>query len=136
MPATEKSYSEHQIIDNILGGSQDEFRILVNRHSPMVFHIIREFEKDENEVEELAQQVFLDAYKRLHVFNRDLKFSSWLHAITVSHCRDYIKKIRKSNIRLFLLKYRDELSNETISGLLGGAEGKGAGKKRAEDHYG
>lgn len=99
MPATGKSFSEDDIIDQVLNGNPDVYRILVNRYSPMVFHLVRGFEKDEDEVEDLAQQIFVNAYERLDSFNRKSKFSSWLHTIAVNLCRDYVKNIRRLNIR-------------------------------------
>ena len=91
--------SESELIDDILDGSNDKFRVLVDRYSPMVFHGVRKFERDDDEAEELAQQIFVKAYEKLESFNRESKFSSWLYSIAMNHCRDYAKNLRRGNKR-------------------------------------
>lgn len=91
--------SESELIDDILNGSNDKYRVLVDRYSPMVFHVVRKFERDDDEAEELSQQIFVKAYEKLESFNRESKYSSWLYSIAMNHCRDYAKNIRRGNKR-------------------------------------
>lgn len=90
---------EYQIIAEILDGRKELFRKLVDRHAPLVFHIVRRFEKDEDEAEELAQQIFVKAYERLASFDRKALFSSWLYMLATNHCRDHVKNVRRLNRR-------------------------------------
>lgn len=90
---------EHQLVKNILDGEEELYQTLVDRYAPMVFHIVRRFVSDEDEVEELAQQIFVKCYERLGSFNMNSKFSSWLYMIAKNHCRDYAKNIRRQNKR-------------------------------------
>lgn len=90
---------EYRLIENILNGKTDQFRVLVDKYSPMVFHIVRGFEKDSDEVNELAQQIFVKAFEKLKNFNQKSKFSSWFYVLAVNHCRDYVKNVRRSNNR-------------------------------------
>lgn len=91
--------SEQELIEDIKNGDRNKYGVLVDRYSPMVFHIVRRFENDEEEVEELAQQIFVKVYTRLDSFNRQSKFSSWLYMVAKNHCRDYAKNIRRQNKR-------------------------------------
>ncbi|MEX0684542.1 MAG: RNA polymerase sigma factor [Balneolales bacterium] len=100
MASSELFNNESRIIDEILKGNKGEYKILVNRYSAMIFHIVRGYEKDEKEVEDLAQQIFVNAYERLSSFKKDSKFSSWLFAMASNLCRDHVKNIRRSNLRL------------------------------------
>ena len=90
---------EFQLIKDILGGRQNRYRELVDRYAPMVFHVVRKFEYDEDEVEELAQQIFVKAYENLSSFNMKSKYSSWLYTLASNHCRDYVKNVRRKNKR-------------------------------------
>ncbi|MDR8390302.1 RNA polymerase sigma factor [Aliifodinibius sp. S!AR15-10] len=90
---------EFQLIKNILDGQQGLYRRLIDQYSPMVFHIVRRFVNDEDEVEELAQQIFVKCYERLDSFDMKSKFSSWLYMIAKNHCRDYAKNVRRKNKR-------------------------------------
>jgi len=96
---TEKTTDEIQLINRVLDGQKDHFRKLVDRYAPVVFHVVRGFVKDEDEVQELAQQIFVKTYERLESFNHQSKFSSWLYMIAKNHCRDYAKNIRRNNKR-------------------------------------
>jgi len=90
---------ETKLIRDILDGERDKYRNLVERYSPMVFHIVRGFVNDEQEVEEMAQQIFVKTYTKLDSFDFRSKFSSWLYMIARNHCRDYAKNIRRQNKR-------------------------------------
>lgn len=90
---------EFQLIKDILGGQQELYRKLVDRYAPIVFHIVRKFEKDEDEVEELAQQIFVKAYERLDSFDMKSRYSSWLFVLAKNHCRDYARDIRRKKKR-------------------------------------
>lgn len=61
----------------------------------MMVMIVRGFVDDEDQVEELAQQIFVKAYERLESYNGRSKFSTWLYALAKNHCRDYAKNIRR-----------------------------------------
>lgn len=91
---------EKEIIEQVLSGNSREYARLVDRYSPMVFHVVRKFEKDQNEAEELAQQIFVKAYEKLGKFRMQSKFSSWLYSLAMNHCRDYAKNIRRGNKRI------------------------------------
>lgn len=91
--------SEFELIRAILAGEGSSYRVLVERYSAMVFHIVRRFEKDESEAEELAQQIFIKAYENLQKFDMKAVFSTWLYRLAMNHCRDYAKNIRRGNKR-------------------------------------
>lgn len=91
---------EWDLIDQILDGKSQNYRVLVERYSPMVFHVVRRFEQDDDEAEELAQQIFVKAYEKLDSYNKESKFSTWLYSLAKNHCRDYTKNIRRNNKRL------------------------------------
>ncbi|SRR6056297_802280 len=95
----ESEFEEFQLVEKILAGKRDLYSVLVERYSSMVFHVVRRFEKDSDEAEELAQQIFVKAYERLDQFNKKSKFSTWLYTVAMNHCRDYAKNIRRDNRR-------------------------------------
>jgi RNA polymerase sigma-70 factor (ECF subfamily) len=88
---------EFQLIQDILDGQQDRYKILVDRYASMVFSIVGNFVNRKADREELAQQIFVKAYERLDSFKKQSKFSSWLYTLARNHCLDYAKNIRRSN---------------------------------------
>jgi RNA polymerase sigma-70 factor (ECF subfamily) len=88
---------EFQLIQEILDGQKDRYRVLVDRYASMVFSIVGKFVDKKGDREELAQQIFVKAYERLDSFKKQSKFSSWLYTLARNHCLDYSKNIRRSN---------------------------------------
>lgn len=111
MPTFESS--ETKLVKEILAGDSNKYSLLIDKYAPMVFHIVRRFIKDEDEVEELAQQIFVKTYERLDSFDARSKFSSWLYVIGMNHCRDYAKNIRRQN------KNFSEMQNYEVENILG-----------------
>lgn len=99
MQSDELKESEFTLIDEILDGSSNRYRVLVDRYSGLVFHVVRRFQKDEDEAKELSQQIFVKAYEKLNKFDQRSSFSTWLYQLAMNHCRDYAKNIRRKNRR-------------------------------------
>lgn len=93
----EKTKEEIQLIDKILNGETNRYKILVDRYAPMIFSIVNDFANNNEDAEELAQAIFVKTYERLSSFNGESKFSSWLYMLAKNHCRDYAKDIRRKN---------------------------------------
>jgi RNA polymerase sigma-70 factor (ECF subfamily) len=72
-------------------GSADAFRELVLRFERPVYGLILRMVRDPSTAEELAQDVFLKAYRRLDSYDPERRFGSWLfkiaHNTTIDHLR-------------------------------------------------
>ena len=66
------------------------------------------------DVEDVAQQVFLKVFVSLKRFDQRAAFSTWLYKISVNECWDYL---RKKKVRP--LVYESDLSEEQVSRLDG-----------------
>ena len=64
-----------------LGGSEQAFRELVHRYERPVFSVILRVIRDPSRAEELAQDTFVKAFRRLSTYAPERKFASWLLAI-------------------------------------------------------
>ncbi len=67
--------------------------MLVKRHHRKVVGIAWRALRDGALAEDLAQEVFLRAYRSLPRFQTGRRFSPWLMAITANRIRDYMKSI-------------------------------------------
>jgi|SRR6056297_640942 len=91
--------SDLDIITEILSGKRDLYKGLIDSCSPMVFHLVRSFEKNEEEVKGMVQDIFIKAYTKLDTFEERSKFSTWIYSLALNYCRDYAKNIRRKNSR-------------------------------------
>jgi RNA polymerase sigma-70 factor (ECF subfamily) len=86
---------------------KEAFELLVKKHQGRVFAVAGGILRNREDVEDIAQQVFLKAYFSLKRFDQRSAFSTWLYKITVNECWDLL---RKRKVRP--LVYESELTEE------------------------
>ena len=73
----------------------DYFGELVERYErKLLFYILRISSLNEMEAEEVIQDIFLKAWKNLHGFDPDLKFSTWIYRIAHNETISTFRKIQ------------------------------------------
>ena len=103
---------ERELVRMAQSGTEAAFEELVRRHQQRVFALVSGLLRRQEDVEDVAQQVFLKVYLSLRKFDQRAAFSTWLYRITVNECWDYL---RKKKVRP--LVYESDLSLEQISKL-------------------
>jgi len=84
---------ETGIIKAVLEGDPESFRLLVQRYQKPVIRMIANFINDRHICEDIAQEVFLTAYKKLPSFDpARSSFSTWLFTITRNKSINIMKK--------------------------------------------
>jgi RNA polymerase sigma-70 factor (ECF subfamily) len=73
--------SDADLVDAALAGSEEAFRELVRRYQRAVFGLIVRLVRNPARAEELSQDTFVKAFRALHTYNRQRKFSAWLLTI-------------------------------------------------------
>lgn len=91
---------EDQIISRILNGDQSAFAQLVERYQNYVFTLVLRFTENREDAEEIAQDVFVKAYRSLADFRGDSKFSTWLFTITRTTCLSFLRKKKPDTLSL------------------------------------
>lgn len=92
--------SDEVLVTRIQAGDTAAYRTLVERYTPMIVQLTQRFADTPADAEDLAQEVFIKAYKALARFEGQARFSSWLYAIALNRCRDYAKNVRRNIYRL------------------------------------
>jgi RNA polymerase sigma-70 factor (ECF subfamily) len=87
------------------------FEELVKRHQSRVFAVAGGILRNREDVEDIAQQVFLKAYFSLKRFDQRAAFSTWLYKITVNECWDLLRK-RKVRPLVFESEFSEEQSRQ------------------------
>jgi RNA polymerase sigma-70 factor (ECF subfamily) len=85
------SDDEKSLIARARAGDQDSFAGLVRLHEVNVRRLATGMLMDPVEAEDAAQEVFVKAWRSLPRFRGEAGFSTWLHRITVNHCRDRLR---------------------------------------------
>ncbi len=85
------NHSDKKIITQIKKGDISAYASLVNRYQNMAFTLALSITKNKEDAEEVAQDAFVKAYKKLDTFKGKSKFSTWLYQIIY---RTALSKIR------------------------------------------
>ena len=89
---TTTGQSDEEIIKRVLKGDQSVFAQLVERYQNYIFTLTLRFINNREDAEEIAQDVFVKAYRSLADFRGDSKFSTWLFTITRTTCLSFLRK--------------------------------------------
>jgi len=84
--------NDSEIIGRVLRGESQLYAELVNRYQNFVFTITLRYAKQREDAEEIAQDVFVKAYRSLADFRGDSKFSTWLYTIVNTTCITFLRK--------------------------------------------
>lgn len=121
---------EKELVRRAQAGDVTAFEALVERHQRRVFAIVGGILRRREDVEDVAQQVFLKVYLSLRRFDLRSTFSTWLYKIAVNECWDYLRKKKARP-----LVYESDMSEEQtrqLEGLQGDAAGPSNLVSRAE----
>ena len=115
MTASSGSQSEDiELVRSALAGSQDAYRDLVLRYQRPILSLIRRMVRQGNQAEDLAQEVFIKAFRALSSFDQDRKFSSWLFKIAHNTAID---RLRRKELRTVPLETPDQDKPDLVSVL-------------------
>jgi RNA polymerase sigma factor (sigma-70 family) len=84
--------NDNEIISKVLSGDQQAYAGLVNRYQNYVFTLTLRMIKSREDAEEVAQDIFIKAYRSLPNFRGDSKFSTWLYTIVNTTCITFLRK--------------------------------------------
>lgn len=89
---------ETELITSALNGDSDSFGELYRRHSRRIFYLCYRMVNDIDLAEDLTQEAFVHAFRRLSTFRQESRFTTWMHRIAVNTVLMFIRK-RNSSIR-------------------------------------
>ena len=84
--------NDTEIINQVHGGNQQAYALLVNKYQEYVFTLVLRIVKNREDAEEVSQDVFIKAYKNLNSFRGDSKFSTWLYTIVNNTGISFLRK--------------------------------------------
>lgn len=87
--------SDESAVERTLAGERDAFRVLVERHSRNVYRLAYRITGNSHDAEEVVQEAFLRAYKKLGQFAGNSNFGTWVHRIAANYAID---RIRQRNV--------------------------------------
>jgi RNA polymerase sigma-70 factor (ECF subfamily) len=125
--------TDAELVASAIRGSQDAYRELVKRFERPVYSLILRMVQDPASAEDLAQEAFVKAFRRLGTYDPQWKFSSWLFKIAHNATIDHL---RRGALETVPLEAGEDdrgslgavLADETVEDPLAGAERRDLGR--------
>ena len=86
---------DRALVDRARAGDIEAFEMLVRRYQGWVFSLAVRMLGERAEAEDMAQEIFLKAYRGLKRFKGASRFSTWLYTIASHHCLNHLEARRR-----------------------------------------
>ena len=100
--------SDQAVVSRVTEGETGLFEILMRRYNQRLFRIIRGYLRDDEEIRDAMQNTYLKAFDKLHQFQGNSSFSTWLIRIGINEALLRIKEMKKGRA-IFL--YPEEMKS-------------------------
>jgi RNA polymerase sigma-70 factor (ECF subfamily) len=120
--ASKSGAYDRELVRRAQANDKEAYEELIRRHQQRVFAVAAGILRRHEDIEDIAQQVFIKAYFSLKRFDGRAAFSTWLYRITLNECWDML---RKKKVRPLL--YESDLSEEQAERVASAESAEGAG---------
>lgn len=91
--------ADDPVVERAQRGDPAAFRTLVERHSGDVFRLAFRMTRHEEDAEDVVQETFIRAYKRLEHFEGRANFKTWLYRVTANTAIDLLRRRKRAESR-------------------------------------
>ena len=81
---------DRQLVERAQRGDKQAFGLLVQKYQRKLARLLSRFIRDPAEVEDVAQEAFVKAYRALPGFRGDSAFYTWLYRIGINTAKNYL----------------------------------------------
>lgn len=82
--------TDQQLVARVQKGDSRAFDMLVLKYQHRIFSLISRYVRDADEVQDVAQEAFIKAYKALPNFRGESAFYTWLYRIAINTAKNYL----------------------------------------------
>jgi RNA polymerase sigma-70 factor (ECF subfamily) len=79
------------LVSRCQAGDVDAFEELYSRHSGRIFSLASRMAGSPESGEDLLQEIFLQAYRKIGGFKGDAAVGTWLYRLALNHCLDFVR---------------------------------------------
>ena len=81
-------------------GDVEAFEMLYRQHSARIYTLACRMAGSPEDGEDLLQEIFLQAYRKLGTYKGDAAVGTWLYRLALNHCLDYVRSRQAKMARL------------------------------------
>jgi RNA polymerase sigma-70 factor, ECF subfamily len=79
-----------QLVERVREGDKRAFGLLVEKYRRKVIRLLSRMVRDPDDLEDIAQETFIKAYRALPQFRGDAAFYTWLYRIAVNTAKNHL----------------------------------------------
>jgi RNA polymerase sigma-70 factor (ECF subfamily) len=79
-----------QLVERVQSGDKRAFDLLVSKYQRKLFRLLSRLIRDPAEIEDVAQEAFIKAYRALPNFRGESAFYTWLYRIAINTAKNYL----------------------------------------------
>ena len=106
--------AEEKAIHLAQRGDATGFEQLYRKYSRYVYALCLRMTRNAAEAEDLTQDAFLQAFRKIHTFRGESRFCTWLHRLTVNIVLIHFRKRRHPQVSLDEMMEKDESNPSPI----------------------
>ncbi len=92
--------TDYELVKECLEGNKDAFSDLISRYKRLIYSVAWKFSKDNEEVNDMAQDAFIKIYRSLAKYDSRYKFSTWSVKVATNICLDHVRRKRINSVSL------------------------------------
>lgn len=92
--------SESHLVEKCMKNDRKAQMQLYDLYCKAMYNTANNFVKDSMLAQDLMQEGFIKAFKKIESFNGEATFGTWLKRIVINHCLDYLKKQKLDTIEI------------------------------------
>lgn len=81
---------DQALVERVQKGDSQAYNLLVLKYQSRINHLISRFVRNTADVEDVAQEAFIKAYKALKNFRGDSQFYTWLYRIAINTAKNHL----------------------------------------------
>ena len=82
--------TDQQLVEKVQAGDKRAFDLLVLKYQPKILGLVSRYVQDSHEVQDVAQEAFIKAYRALPRFRGDSAFYTWLYRIAINTAKNHL----------------------------------------------
>ena len=115
-----------------MAGNRWSFQELVNMFQEDIYRLVYYRTFSQMDAEDITQEVFVQAYRKLESLNDKQKFRAWLYTIAVNRCNDFLRK--KKYLSLLQIRSAEEQEIRETDSFRNSNYDKSIAKERFWEH--
>ena len=82
--------TDQALVERVQSGDKKAFDLLVLKYQQRIMKVLSRYVRDPSEVQDLAQEAFIKAYRALPNFRGDSAFYTWLYRIAINTAKNFV----------------------------------------------